>query len=112
MKAIIILILITLSINCNGQLYSGTLDYGNYGYKAGGVFDTIKAVILITECDNCPSKSVSGFAVREKYIYHGDPMPPLDYSDQWQVSCYLNSRKKQFPKTTIIWNSKLLNQKQ
>ena len=83
---------------------------GSYGYHKTGKLDTVKAVLLITDCDNCQSKSVSAYAVREQSTYFGDRMPtqpPTDYSDYWSVKSYLDSRKKTFPSTVTIWDCRL-----
>ena len=83
---------------------------GSYGYHKTGKMDTVKAVLLITECDNCQSKSVTAYAIREQSTYFGDRMlthPPTDYSDYWSVKSYLDSRKKAFPSTVTIWDCRL-----
>lgn len=86
-------------------LTSRIIDFD--GYKKTGKIDTVKIVILITECDDCTSKSVSAYAVREQSTYHGDRMPPLDYSDYWTIKSYLDNRKKPFPPKVIIWDNRI-----
>jgi len=84
--------------------------YGSYGYHKTGKMDTVKAVLLITECDNCQSKSVTAYAILEQSTYFGDRMPtypPTDYSDYWAVNSYLDSRKRTFPSTVTIWDCRL-----
>jgi len=79
----------------------------NYGYNKTGSLDTVKAVLLITDCDNCQSKSVTAFAIREKNTYYGDRMPPGNYDDYWSVKSYLDDKKKAFPSATTIWDCRL-----
>jgi hypothetical protein len=80
---------------------------GDFGYRKIEKFDTVKAIILLTECDSCTSKSVPGFAVRQLFVYHGDRMPPGNYSDQWEIIAVLNWGKKRFSPNNIIWNYKI-----
>jgi hypothetical protein len=79
----------------------------NYGYNKTGKLDTVKAVLLITDCDNCQSKSITAFAVREQSAYFGDRMPPGNYDDYWSVKSYLDNKKKPFPSAITIWDCRL-----
>ena len=90
-----------------GQSDTTNAYFGNYGYNATGKLDTVKAVLLITDCDDCQSKSITAFAVREKQSYSGDRMPPGNYDDYWSVKSYLDSKKKAFPSATTIWDCRL-----
>lgn len=77
-----------------------------YGYNKTSKIDTIKCVLLITDCENCSSKSISAYVVREFMAYIGDPMPPGDYSHIWSPINYLDINKKPFNKSVIIWQCK------
>jgi|SRR6185312_615764 len=74
-----------------------------FGYHPSNIFDTIPAVLLITECDNCLSKSISGYFIQQKQTYWGDRMPPGNYDDYWSIIGNLNSNKKPFDKGIRIW---------
>lgn len=81
-----------------------------FGYHKTGKLDTVKAVLLITECDDCQSKSVTGYAVRELSTYFGDKMPTYpatDYSDTWEIKSYLDNRKKPFLSNVTIWDCRI-----
>lgn len=80
------------------------------GYQTIGTRDTARAVLLITTCDTCPGRSIIGYVIRERAAYTGDRMPTQpakNYVDQWVVRGYLDSRRKAFPSTVIVWNYRL-----
>ena len=100
----------------------GTINWGDssvtiawdltWGSTFNYSLDTVKAVLLITDCDNCQSKSVTAFAIRGKSTYYGDRMPPGNYYDYWSydywpVKSYLDDKKKPFPSATTIWDCRL-----
>ncbi len=82
---------------------------GVYVYNKTGKLDTVKAVLLITDCDNCQSKSVPAFAVREQHTYFGNT-PQSYYSDSWSIKSYLDINKKAFPPNVIVWDYRLISQ--
>lgn len=110
-SALLLAILMLVDVFCKAQdsTYKGlielndssrkliTADFGlsigsvSYGYQKISKMDTVKAVLLITECDSCQSKSVTAYAIRE----------------HWSVKSYLDSRKKAFPSTVTIWGCRL-----
>jgi hypothetical protein len=90
-----------LFLSANGQDFSTF----NFGYNKSKQSDTIKIVLLVTMCDTCQCKAINAYAVRFKYYYSGDPMPPGDYSDQWRIDNFLDIKKKKFAKEVKIWNS-------
>jgi hypothetical protein len=75
------------------------------GYRETGKLDTVRAQILITTCDNCPAKSIIGYAERKQKKYFGDPMPPGNYDDIYIVIRYLDYRKNPLPKSTTVWQA-------
>lgn len=85
--------------NIIGVSYGGSY----FGYHPQNVFDTIPAILLITECDNCASKSTNGYFVRQKQSYWGDRMPPGNYDDYWSIIGHLNREKEPFKKGIIVW---------
>jgi hypothetical protein len=85
--------------------FNNTLgNYDYFGYRAQKIFDTIPAIMLITECDTCQAKSITGYFVRQRETYYGDRMLPTNYEDYWSIIGYLNSERKPF-KNIIIWQS-------
>ncbi len=91
-------------------LKSGYVDYGNFGYFPVNEYDTIPAVILVSDTSRhgqIKTFAIRGYCVRQKYKYHGDPMPPLNYDDYFKIIGYLNDRKTKLSSTYIVWESKL-----
>ncbi len=87
---------------------SGVIDFE--GYKKTGKIDTVKIVILITECEVCTAKSVFAYAIREQSSYYGDRMPGSDYSDLWIIKSYLDNKRKPFTSKVIVWDNRKLIQ--
>jgi hypothetical protein len=76
-----------------------------FGWHIINIYDTVRAVLLITECDDCQSKSITAYAIRQKNVYSGDRMPPGNYNDYWSICGYLNNNKFPFAKGTRVWIS-------
>jgi hypothetical protein len=82
----------------------------SFGYRATGKLDTVPAVLLVTDGDNSPARSTSGFAVRREYGYSGDrmpTMPPTNYENYWTVFAYLTHFKFPFPAAVTVWDYRL-----
>lgn len=92
------------SLSLNNLLYTvcgdDTLYFGGYRFVSGDstvnntyLYDTVKSILLITDCNNCQSRSIIGYVVK------------IFWSES--VKDYLNIKKKKFPYTTIIWDWRL-----
>lgn len=79
----------------------------NSGYNPTGILDTVKTVLLISDCDSCHVRTLFGFAVMENYSYSGDRMPPGNYDDFWSLKIYLDTNRKPFPPSVTIWDYRL-----
>lgn len=83
-----------------------TRNIEQYGYVETTVKDTVKATFLISETKNGKPVAVPGYVVRTLWVYNGDRMltvPPTDYSNQYKITGYLDTKKEPFDDNDIIW---------
>lgn len=120
MKQILVIPCLLYSVFCQAQSETlsikdnwGTASiFGNgdsFGYHPVNIFDTVSVVLLVTKCDDCQSESMTARAVRQKYVYSGDRMPPSNYDDYWSIVGYLTKDKQPLPNIRIWITQTIIN---
>jgi hypothetical protein len=81
------------------------IDWKPMGWYPCGEKDTINVEIVMTDTVSSNLIVINGYEEREKSVYHGDPMPPGDYSDRWRCVGYLDERKNRIA-VGKVWMSR------
>ena len=111
MKNTLLLLAILLSASmCFAQsfIYEGSTNFEFSPIELKPLrLDTVKAVLLVTVCDDCQSQSISAYVIREwiKTLYEESMIYTL--KDVYEITGYLDKNKKPFPKATTIWQSRV-----
>lgn len=104
MRQIFTILLLLLVFVTNSQITS----ISTYGFNPTGTYDTIKSILLVTQCDSCIAMSIEGYTTRRKWVYYGDPMPVQgltgQYDDMWKVIEHLDNKKKKLKDYIYIWD--------
>lgn len=102
MKKILYTLLFLLSYNfCNSQDIDKGIYYFEQNITTDTIIDTTECMLLVTECINCFSKSITGYKIIETFSHNYNFGSSRDYDIK-----YLDKYKKEFPKTTIVWGYK------
>ena len=106
-----IILLCMLFIASIGYSQVGHLNSNDWGTFMGKYyptkFDTVQAILLISECDTCNAKSSFGYIIKkgEYGMIGGNGTNTLSISMGYVFYPfdYLNSEKKPFNKPFIVW---------
>lgn len=86
----------------SGGSYSYTI-----GYQPTALVDTVPVMLLVTTCPTCYCQGKAGFAVRRRFDWVGECMPPMDCSPYWKVEKLLGPLKVELPEFITVWDYKL-----
>ena len=96
------------------MLFFNSIAYGQLGIYTEYPdkpfkYDTIKAILLITECNDCNAKSQNGYIIKEgKFgqVYDGRLTLNIQYGYSYYRFGYLNKHKTPFDPKVIVWDGK------
>lgn len=75
-----------------------------FGYfKKTGIIDSVKVVLLITNCDTCYAESIKAIEIREKEIYYSEYSWPERFREIYTPLYYLYESKRRITDKVFIW---------
>jgi hypothetical protein len=118
MKKLLVFLIIAISFSCSQIAYSQgvQLNSNDWGTSMGKYpinpikYDTVQAILLISDCDTCNAKSSFGYIIKkgEYGMIGGNGTNTLSISMGYVFYPfdYLNRDKKPFNKPSIVWEGK------
>ena len=108
-RLILLFMLFTVSIGYSQGVNFGSLDWGMRNYPTK--YDTVQAILLITECDTCNAKSSFGYIINKgEYgiVNNNDGTYTLSiaYGYTYRFFGFLNHHKKSFDSHVTVWHGK------